>query len=297
MALVADLVNATRQHLQSTSRDELNKLNGAIATAGATTLTVEFAAGGIQRGALLDIDLELFHVWSVAALVATVDRGFLGSTATTHADDSLVRVNPRFSNFHIFSALNEELAALSSPENGLFRVRTVDLTYNASRHGYDLTGVTDLIDILEVRWKGYLSGDWPLLTSYTVARDMATSEFASGYGLLLYDGAGPGRTLRVRYKAPYIAMAALSENVENITFLHAQAHDILPLGAAARLLAAREARRAMIDAQPESRQAEEVPPGANRQAAGGLLALRDMRIREEAARLYARYPAIHRRAS
>lgn len=296
MPTAQNLIDATRQHLQALSRDEVNQLNGSI-TNSATSLTVEFTAGGIQRGALLAIDLEVIHVWSVASLTATVKRGMMGSTAASHADDALVYVNPRFTDWQILQALNDELAALSSPENALFRVRTVDLTAAAARDGYDLTSVTDMIDILEVRWKGYTTGSWPMLTSWTVARDMATTEFASGMALLLYDTPGPGRAVRVRYSAPYALLTTAAQDVLTQTGLHTQAHDIPPLGAAARLLAGREARRASYDAQPESRQAADVPPGTNRQAAGGLLALRDMRIREESARLHALYPRIHRRAS
>jgi hypothetical protein len=258
---------------------------------------VEFAIGGIQRGALLAIDLEVLHVWSVASLTATVQRGMMGSTGATHADDALVYVNPRFTDFQILQALNDELRSFTSPRHGLFQVKTVNLTYAAGTTGYDLTSVTDLIDILEVRWKGYTTGSWPLLTRYTLTRDMATADFPSTKALLTYEGAGPGRTLRVRYKAPYVALATTADNVETVAGLQASALDIPPLGAAARLLAGREARRASYDAQPESRQAADVPPGSNRQAAGGLLALRDMRLREEAARLQQLYPLHHRRAS
>lgn len=296
MTTTADLINDTRQHLQALSRDELNRLNGAI-TNSASTLTVEFAAGGIQRGALLSIDLEVIHVWSVAVLTATVQRGMMGSTGASHADDALVYVNPRFTDFQILRALNAELASYSSPRFGLFQTKTVEITGSAGKVGYDLTAVTDLIDVIEVRWKGYEVGDWPLVTRYTVSRDMNTSEFASGLALLTYEDLGPGRTLRVRYKAPYTPLSTLADNVLTTAGLHAGAHDIPPLGAAARLLAGREARRASYDAQPESRQAGDVPGGLNRQAAGGLLGLRDMRLREEAARLGALYPIIHRRAS
>jgi hypothetical protein len=287
--LASDLVEETRSHLFSGARPELNKLNEVL-DASETDVDFLYAAGSIVRGAVLSIDLELMLVWAVTGSTATVQRGYAGTTAATHATGTIIEVNPRFSNFAIFRALNEEIASFSSPVNGLYQVKTVDLTYSAARAGYDLAAVTDLLGILEVRWKGYTTGDWPLVRNWTVARDMATSEFASGKALLLYEGIGPGRTVRIRYKAPFAPLVALTSDVQTVSFLPATANDIPPLGAAARLVAPREVKRAFTESQPEPRAAADVPPGANRNAAGGLLALRNQRLREESARLHQSYP-------
>jgi hypothetical protein len=293
--LASDLVEETRSHLFSGARPELNKLNEAL---DATETDVDFlyAAGGLQRGAVISIDLELMLVWAVTGSTATVQRGYMGTTAATHNTGTIIEVNPRFSNFAIFRALNAELASFSSPVNGLYQVKTVDLTYSAARAGYDLAAVTDLLDIIEVRWKGYTTGDWPLVRRWAITRDMASAEFSSTKALLLYEGVGPGRTIRVRYKAPFVPLASLTSDVQTVSFLPATANDIPPLGAAARLVAPREVRRAQYDAQPEPRVAADVPPGASRNAAGGLLALRNQRLREEAARLHRSYPTLTRSA-
>lgn len=292
MATANDLVEETRMHLQSMARDELNRLNGAIISTTASTLTFEFAAGSIAPGAVLAIDLELVYVWSVAGQVATVERGWLGSTKATHSDDALIYVNPRWSSFTILRAINEELDSYSSPKWGLYQMKTVDLTFSAATVGYDLTSVTDLIDVYELRWKGYAAGEWPLIRRWSVARDMPTTDFASGLSLQLDDGAGPGRPIRVRYKARFTHLATLADNVTSVSGLADTAADIPPLGAAARLVAPREVKRAATDSQPESRRAAEVPPGTNRAAAGTLLSVRDARLREEASRLYQRYPTL-----
>jgi hypothetical protein len=293
--LASDLVEETRSHLFSGARPELNKLNEAL---DATETDVDFlyAAGSIVRGSILSIDLELMLVWAVIGSTATVQRAYMGTTAATHSTGAIVEVNPRFSNFAIFRALNAELASFSSPVNGLYQVKTVDLTYSPAKAGYDLTSVADLIDVIEVRWKGYTTGDWPLVRRWAITRDMATAEFASTKALLLYEGVGPGRTLRVRYKAPFVPLASLTSDVQTVSFLPTTANDIPPLGAAARLVAPREVRRAFMESQPEPRSANDTPPGANRNAAGGLLALRNQRLREEAARLHRSYPTLTRSA-
>lgn len=291
--LARDLVHDTRGHLLAAGRQELNRLNGAV-DASTTSFTVTTALGGVQQGAVLAVDLELVYVWSVTGLVATVARGYLGSTAATHANGAIVEVNPRFSDYRIFRAINDELASYSSPAHGLFRIRTVDLTYSAARSGYDLTSVTDLIDILSIDAKGSRAGDRARLRSWRLIRDTDTADFASGLALYLYDGPSPGKTIEVAYKAPFVALAALADDVQAVSFLPATANDIPPLGAAARLLAGRESRRAQSDSQPESRQAADVPPGANTGAARALLDVRNRRLREESVRLHAYYPRLRR---
>lgn len=291
--LASDLVNEVRAHLWSGSRPEYNQLAEDLDTSE-TDVDVSLALGGIRAGAVISVDLELMYVFSVAGSTATVKRGYLGSAPAAHSTGAMVEVNPTTSDFQILRAVNAEIDAYSSPVHGLYRVATVDLTFNATRSGYDLAGVTGLIDILTVEAKGDLSGDRHRINRYRLIRNQDTSDFTSGLALYLYDyTTTPGKVIEVAYKAPFTTMAALNTDVAT-TGLPTTAYDIPPLGAAARLIAPLEARRAGIDRQPEPRQASDVPPGAARQAAGGLLALRNQRLVEEAARLQASYPSLSR---
>lgn len=291
--LASDLVEHTRSLLLSGRRDEMNRLTTTVNSA-ATSVVVDFALGSIVAGAVISIDLELMYVWSSTGSTATVQRAYLGSVAAAHTSGAVIHVNPTHSGFTILRALNAELTSYSAPQWGMFQMKTVDLTYNSNTIGYDLTSVTDLIDVYELRWRGYTTGEWPLIRRWSTSRDMPTTEFASGLSLQLDEGAGPGRTIRVRYKAPYasLSLSDITVDVQTTTGLQASANDIPPYGAAARLVAAREVKRAQTDAQPESRVAADVPPGINRAAAGALLAIRDPRLREEAARLRQLYPAL-----
>jgi hypothetical protein len=292
MTTGTDLIQETRRHLYSGDREELNKLNGTISSSSAT-FTATYTLGGIQAGSVVEMDTELMYVWAVDAptKVATIQRAHLGSTAASHTDGALVRVNPKFSDFAIFQAINEDLADLSSPLNGMFQMKTVNLTYNATYRGYDMTSVTDVIDIYEIRYES-IGPDryWPEITAWNLTRNMDTSEFASGLALMLSEAADPGQTLRVRYKAPFVALSAVTDNVTTISGLHAQALDIPPLGAAARLVGPREVKRGFMEHQGEPRRAEEVPAGQQLRSAQGLMGMRRARLHSEAARLYAMYP-------
>lgn len=292
MTLASDLVADTRRHLEADSREELNRLTSNI-DAITDTLTFEFTPGSIVAGAWLAIDLEILYVWSVAGQDATVGRGMVGSTPAAHAAGALITVNPRVSDYAIFNALNSDITSLSSPVNGLYAISTYDFTGNAVILGYDLP-VTGLIGVLDVRYQDFgpeLS--WPRLRRWNLQRDAETSNFPSGRALFFYEGLLPGRTVHVTVATELTTLAAMTSNLTT-TGLPATAYDIPPLGAAARVLAGRESRRSSVDAQPEPRSAAEVPPGTARGAAANLLALRNLRVREELARLHARHPTVRR---
>lgn len=290
MTTTAQVLARSRRMMMASGRDQLNKLNGSI-TNSVTTLTFEFAAGPIQAGAVLAIDLELIYVWSVAAQIATVQRGYLGSTAATHADDALIYVNPIVSDFALLEAVNEELASMSSATL-LYQAKTATITATTAS-SYNLAA--DALRILAVQYNDYTGDDWPLVWRWDLLPLQDTGEFASGVALRFYEMPLPGRTVRVTYAAPLGTLSTLADNVETTTGIPSSAVDIPAIGAAARLLAAREARRSSVDAQPESRQAQDVPPGTARSASAQLFALRDRRLKEESAKLSARWPSHIRR--
>lgn len=293
MTVTADVLAEARDLMLASSRQELNRLTADITTTAAT-LTIDFAAGSIATGATIAIDLELLYVWSVSGSTVTVQRGVRGSTAAAHTAGALITVNPVVSDFRVLKEVNFELLSLSSPANGLYRVKTITTTVTTAS-SYDLA--SDVIDVLAVQWNEYGPyRDWPRTRRWDLLANQDTSIFPSGYALQLYTPPPVGRTLRVTYSAAFSTLAALTDDVQVTTGLPATANDIPAIGAAARLLSAREARRSSLDAQPESRQAQDVPPGVARTAAAALFALRKQRITEEAARLTSTYPTVMRPA-
>lgn len=291
--LTSDVIAEARRFLLASGRQEMNRLTTTMNTS-VTSVVFDFAAGSIAAGALIAIDLELILVWSVTSQTATVQRAMHGSVAAAHTAGAVITVNPIVSDFWVFAEINNELASLSSPATGLYRVKTVTATATVAS-SYNLAA--DVIDVLTVQWNDYgPSLDWPRLRRWDVLTNQDTSVFASGTALQLYTAPPPGRTLRITYSAPFGALATLADDVQTTTGLPASANDIPAIGAAARLLTAREARRSVLDAQPESRQAQDVPPGTARSAAAQLFALRDRRVKEESARLSSQYPSVMRPA-
>lgn len=289
MTTTADLIAATERLLYSGARDERNYLAAGY-TAGATTITIANTSAGIQAGARIAIDLEMFIVRSVAGTTVTVDGAQEGSAAANHANGAAVIVNPRYSRWSILQALNSELASLSSPSNGLYQMLTANLTYDSAIEGYDL-GTSTFVELYEAPlWKETGSRkDWSEVANWRIERNMPTTDFASGTALFI-DGATDGQTVRLRYKAGFNALATLTDDVFAVSGLPASAHDIPPYGAGDLLVTVGEVRRNKIDAQGDTKRATDVPAGAQRQAGAGLRQIHDRRVHEEAVRLRVAYP-------
>lgn len=296
MTTTADLIESTRRHLFTGQAEQLNKLASAI-VAGDTTISVTYDLGGIQPGAIIAIDLEEIYVFAVNAgtkQISDCARGYNGTTAASHSDDAIITVRPKFSNFRILQAINDDLSDLSTPVNGLYQLRAIDITFNPSRYGYDITDSEGIVSIAEVRFRtAGPERTWPRIDMFTLERNMPTSgsygDFASGNALVLYQGAQPGYPIRVKYWAPFAPLAELDDDVQEAAGLAATMLDIPPLGAAIRLLAGREVKRNFDEAQSEPRRADEVPPQAQTQAPQALRQLRRERVQAEAARIIREY--------
>lgn len=285
-----DLVNETLSYLYAGSRDPYNKLSGSL-SAGATSLSLTYDVGAAREGSVLAVDLELMYVWEVTnetSRTLTVQRGYLGSTAATHSDGAMVTVNPKFPAFNVLNAINADLDDLSA--NGLFQVATVSVTYSSQFQGYDLTSVSDLLEILQVKYdEAGPARLWPEIKSYKLRRSSDTTDFASGNALVVYEPGQDGSAVRITYAKPFTHFTGLAEAITT-TGLPTTAYDIPPMGAAYRLQAVREGQRNFNEAQPSVRRADEIGAGAQLQATRGLAQIRRDRIRVEASRLRKYWP-------
>lgn len=296
MTTAADLIATTQRYLFAGQREQLNQLSGAHNNS-TTTFTFARDLGPLTEGSYVAVDLEIVYVWSTnpTAKTAEVQRAALGSTAATHADGAVAYVNSKFAPFTIFSELNNDLADLCAPTNGLFRLVEVDLTYNPAIQGYDLTGATDVIDVLRIRYD--IPGPsklWPELRSWQLKRNMDTDAFTSGFAIMLYEPAWPGRQIRVTYSSSFSPFTSLTSTVAS-TGLGASAADLPPLGAAMRLAGVRETQRNFNESQGDTRRASEVPPGSQLQGMRALASLRQARIKAEADKLSSSYPTRRKR--
>lgn len=290
---LSDMIEEVRNgNLLAGQAPETNRLSGTIA-AGDTSITLKYPPGSAQsRAAIIAIDLEEMKVWDWSGNTLTVERGVNGTTAASHADLTEVEIAPRFSRFRIQRALNQELDSLCSAANGLFWVSTFDITYNPAIVGYDMAGLTpsQVIAVQELRFKiAGPSAYWPEIRHFDIARDMATTEFASGMAIFVRDGAYPGLPIHVRVRQKFPHFVNLTDDAQSVTKLPSSANDLPPLGAAIRLAVPREVRRNFLESNSDPMMLQNVPPGAILNSTKGLQMLRQQRIYEEAMGLLRQY--------
>ena len=297
-------IDETRDMLLSGYVEELLQVTSpAVENATSTAFEISGASSsGIVPGVVIEIGTELMYVQTVTGTTVTVIRGYGGSTAseTGHAVDSLVRVSPKFPTHRIIAAINDDLADLSAPNNGLFQMLTTSFVYNAAVDGYNLdTSGKEVSSIYSVTYADIGSeASEPEVMNWKLKRNRDTDSFGSGNALILYTGAWPGQAVRVSYKSPFtpISTTDLTAN-RSLTGLPTTSYDLPPLGAALNLMVTMPIRREFIDAQGSSRRAEEVPPGAISASMRDLRSRRDYRVQSEAARLAAQYPPTWNRNS
>ena len=288
MTTAGQLIDRVANDLLAGTVEERNKVATGI-DASTTTVTFSYPLSGLREGSMFEVGSEQFYVWTVnsSAKSAVVERGFNGTTAASHSSDDIVIVNPRFPRARVLQQLNADLADLSSPLNGLFQVKTVDISYNGSDRMVNITGATDIQNLIDVRYR-YLSDDYPIIRDTRLLSDMPTSDFASGYALA-FDTLVRAGTIRVLYRAPYGQFSSESDTINNVggsDYLD----DVLVLGAQIRLMAGREIKRNFTESQGDTRRAEEVPSGAVANSMLQLQRLRRDRVIAEAARLNRQYP-------
>jgi hypothetical protein len=289
MSTAGALLDRVSRQLLSGTVEERNKL-AATVDSDDTTFVMSYDLAGLRAGTVFEIDAELIYIWEATSgsKTITVERGYMGTTPAAHTVGTVAVLNPRFPKAQMLDALNQDIDDMSSPLNGLFRIISANVDYNGADRQINLTGATSIIDLVDVRLR-YLDSDYPVIRKTRLQRDLPTSDFASGFAIVFDESVMAG-TLRVRYKAPFARVSALSDSLQAVAFLPVTMEDILELGVMSRMLSTREVKRNFIESQGDTRRSDEVPSGAMRDSFSNILRLRRDRIIAEAAKLARQYP-------
>lgn len=289
MSTVGTVVDRTIRQLMSGTVEERNKVASAI-SATATAITFQYDLGGMRPGGVIQIDAELMYVWEVStgSKSIVVERGWNGSAVATHALGSIAIVDPKFPRSQIIEAINAELDDLSSPMNGLFQIKTMEINYNGVWSMINLPTTDKIIDLISVSLR-YLATDYPKIRRCRLIRDLPNDDFNSGYGIRFDEQVRAGRLIVV-YKTPFINVTSETQNLQNIAGVPSSCEDILIMGAQIRLVSPREVKRNFTESQGDTRRAEEVPTGSVSSSINNIIRMRRDRITSEAAKLARQYP-------
>ena len=294
MTTAATILNRASRQMLSGTVEERNKLASTI-NSSATSVVTTYDIGGLRAGAVFEIDSELFYIWEAnsATKTLTVERGYAGTTPAAHTGGAVVIANPRFPRAQMLDMLNSEIDDLSSSLNGMYRVVSVDLSYNGSDRQINITGSGTILGLIDVRLR-YLADEYPIIHKARLQTGLPSGDFASSNTLVLDEPVMAG-TLTVRYKAPFTRASSESSDLTTNCFLPATCDDIVEIGVVLRMMHAREIKRNFIESQGDTRRSDEVPPGSTRDSYTNLVRLRRDRIIAESARLKVQYPITFRK--
>jgi hypothetical protein len=288
-------IDRARVYLQGSQADAVNRLD-ADYYPGDSEIILKYPLEGVGRGAPISVGRACFMAWSADAAAKTIEvtPGWAGASDVAVPSGSIVRVKPKFFDHHLYDALEETLAELSSPERGLFGVDQIEIEYLSPQTVYDLIDADGFLAPISVAFAEPTDSTdrWPFLRAneYDIRTIQPTAEFPSGLQLKLHVAPSitEGETIVLTYKKALIMPGDLDSSIESCG-LDESAYDLPPMGAAVRLAFPQEMRRNSTSSQGDTRRADEVPAGANLGASRALLALYERRVNQEYARLVRAY--------
>jgi len=247
---------------------------------------------------IIEIDEELLWVDNYdrianTATVAPYGRGYLGTTAATHALDTKVTISPTFPRFSVKRAINDTINAMCS---SIFAVKSYTFTFNAAVSTYPLVNL-NVKNILSISWQSIgPSKEWIPIRKYDF--DSLANAEAFGYTtgtdqvqtITLGQAPISGRTVKVTYATNPPPFTSNDQDYVTQTGLPASTRDIAILGASYRLLSNLDpARASQVSPQADETDSKR-PYGASQSATKQLYALYSQRLKEETAVQQNNYP-------
>jgi hypothetical protein len=242
---------------------------------------------------VIEIDSELLWVDSVdrvanTATVAPYGRGYLGTTAATHAQAAKVTVSPIFPKYSIEKAINDTIHAVGS---AIFATKQTTFTYNAAVTTYEFENLS-IENILSVSWQDIgPTKEWIRVKrwDFDPFADVTTWG-TNSQTITIGDVIIAGRTVKVMYATSPSVFTSTSQDFATQTGLPESVKDVVILGAAYRLLQYLDpARAAQYSPQADEIDAKR-PFGASNTAVRQLFALYTQRLNEERSKQQNQYP-------
>ena len=287
-------------------QDRATYITAAVTTttspSSAPTILTLASADNLGKG-VVEIDEELLWIDNFdrvgnTATIAPYGRGYLGTTAATHAADAKVTISPTFPRFAIKRAINDTISAIGS---SIFTANTTTITSNAAVAAFRLptTGATlNIRSILAVAYQALgASKEWIPIRTFRFDGNANTTAFTSGQTISIYDVIPSGRTIQIAYSTYPVAFSDLATTAltnaqvfATVTKLPDSCKDLVILGATYRLLSNLDpARASMISPQADEVDAKR-PYGSSQSITKQIYALFNQRLNEEIKKQQDKYP-------
>jgi hypothetical protein len=277
-------------------QDRSTYLRTAISTTTSSSVSPLIVSLGstenVGKG-VIEIDEELLWVDSFdrianTATVAPYGRGYLGSTAATHAADVKVTISPTFPRSSVKRAINDTVRSLGA---SIFAVKSATFTFNPaqSTYGFNNLNIKNIITV-SAETIGPTK-EWQPIRRWDFDSTADATAFGEGaQTITLGEAPYPGRTVRIVYATDPVGFTSNSQDYVFQTGLPESTRDVVILGAAYRLLSFLDpARAAQTSPQADETDAKR-PYGASQSATKQLYALYAQRLQDEVKAHQQNYP-------
>ena len=282
-------------------QDRSTYLASAITTttsSSASPLIMSLGSTDSVGKGIVEIEEELLWIDNYdrianTATVAPYGRGYLGTTAATHAADTKVTISPTFPRHSIKRAINDTIRSLGA---NIFAVKSTTFTFNSAVSTYAFANL-NIKNILTISWQEIgPSKEWRPIRRWDW--DPAANPEAFGYTsgtdqvqtVTLGEAPISGRTVKVVYATDPEPFTTNAQDYAVQTGLPESTRDVVILGAAYRLLSFLDpARAAQVSPQADETDSKR-PYGASQSATKQLYALYSQRLNEETKAQQQNYP-------
>lgn len=289
MSTLKQLMDQVEIKLQGYVQDQAEQtyLTTAIDADDLTFIVDE--AGLVSRG-IVQVDDELMWVRSVDRTDSTVTvspfgRGYLSSTAATHAIGARVTDNPLFPRAEVKAAINHTLEGLY-PD--LYVLATTTFNYTAAVTTYEMPALAR--NVSSVSWQTVgPTKYWEPIKRWSFDPRADATAFPTGRSIDIWSPIVPGRTVKVEYIKRPTELSAPTDEFSG-TGLEEQDEDVVIYGACHRMVGWLDTPRLQVRAVESSQRSAYVETGAAADAAKYFYALYQQSLEAARARLLRENP-------
>ena len=295
---LTDIIDEVQLNLSgyTFNQDRATYLRTAVSTTTSTSASPTILELGstenVGKG-VIEIEEELMWIDSFdrisnTATISPFGRGYLGTTAATHAADLKVTISPTFPRYVIKKAINDTIRATGS---SIFAAKSTTFVFNPVQTNYEFNNL-NIQNILTIMWQSVgPSEEWIPIRRWSWDSAASTAAFgANAQTVTIGDYITPGRTVKVVYATDPEAFTTNAQDFSTQTGLPESCKDVITLGAAYRLLTYLDpARAAQVSPQADETDSKR-PYGSSQTATKQLYALYTQRLNEETQRQQTLYP-------
>ena len=293
MPSFSQLINEVQTNLQGYTlrQDRITNLANAGGIS-ATDLSIKIGSADNLAKGIIQIDEELIWINNfdrqnlTLNAIAGFGRGYMGTTASPHAENARVILTPTFPVNMIAQAINDSINSLYPK---LFQVASTTFTFNAAQIAYPLPD--DARDLLFISWQTPgPSKEWLPVNHWRIDRMANVSAFNTNKTVNIYEKIVPGRTVQVYYSTIPSNLTNSSDDFAAVTGLPESSRDVVTLGAAYRLLSYVDTGRINLSSAEADLADTKLPSTAGASASKYVFALYQQRLQEESNKLQDRFP-------